>query len=123
MSDAGLKPVLVYHNLSPAELYEKASGGGTAGQRLGSGEAEAPATAAPEFTAPASLLPPAIPTPCHVTTAKQALEFEPTSHIVAGGALATLSGAKTGRTWVAAGRVHSCCGCKMFGADGSLSSL
>lgn len=25
MSDAGLKPVVVYHNLSPAELYEKAS--------------------------------------------------------------------------------------------------
>lgn len=23
MSDAGLKPLVVYHNLSPAELYEK----------------------------------------------------------------------------------------------------
>lgn len=23
MSDAGLKPLIVYHNLSPAELYEK----------------------------------------------------------------------------------------------------
>ncbi len=23
MSDAGLKPTVVYHNLSPAELYEK----------------------------------------------------------------------------------------------------
>ena len=42
----------------------------------------------------------------------QALQFEPTSHIVAGGALATLSGAKTGRTWVAtlvAAGVCSCC--------------
>ena len=42
----------------------------------------------------------------------QALQFEPTSHIVAGGALATLSGAKTGRTWVAtlvAVGVCSCC--------------
>lgn len=26
MSDAGLKPVVVYHNLSPAELYEKVGG-------------------------------------------------------------------------------------------------
>lgn len=50
MSDAGLKPVVVYHNLSPAELYEKA------------------------------------------------LQYEPSSHIVAGGALATISGAKTGRS-------------------------
>ncbi|KAI3430582.1 hypothetical protein D9Q98_005175 [Chlorella vulgaris] len=50
MSDAGLKPVVVYHNLSAAELYEKA------------------------------------------------LQFEPSSHIVAGGALATMSGAKTGRS-------------------------
>ena len=24
MSDAGLKPTVVYHNLTPAELYEKA---------------------------------------------------------------------------------------------------
>lgn len=23
MSDAGLKPTIVYHNLTPAELYEK----------------------------------------------------------------------------------------------------
>jgi hypothetical protein len=35
-------------------------------------------------------------------TTMQALQYEPTSHIVAGGALATLSGAKTGRTCVAA---------------------
>lgn len=27
MSDAGLRPVVVYHNLSPAELYEKAGDG------------------------------------------------------------------------------------------------
>ncbi|PSC71338.1 phosphoenolpyruvate carboxykinase [ATP]-like [Micractinium conductrix] len=50
MSDAGLRPVVVYHNLSPAELYEKA------------------------------------------------LQQEPSSHIVERGALATVSGAKTGRT-------------------------
>ncbi|KAL4422882.1 hypothetical protein ABPG75_009079 [Micractinium tetrahymenae] len=50
MSDAGLKPVVVYHNLSPAELYEKA------------------------------------------------LQYEPSTHIVAGGALATVTGAKTGRS-------------------------
>ena len=25
MSDSGLKPTVVYHNLSPAELYEKVS--------------------------------------------------------------------------------------------------
>ncbi|KAI7841208.1 hypothetical protein COHA_005173 [Chlorella ohadii] len=50
MSDAGLRPVVVYHNLSTAELYEKA------------------------------------------------LHYEPSSHIVAGGALATISGAKTGRS-------------------------
>lgn len=50
ISDRGLKPTVVYHNLSPAELYEKA------------------------------------------------LLYEPGTHIVANGALATLSGAKTGRT-------------------------
>jgi phosphoenolpyruvate carboxykinase (ATP) len=50
MSDAGLKPTVVYHNLSPAVLYEKA------------------------------------------------LAYEPGSHLVSSGALATLSGAKTGRT-------------------------
>jgi phosphoenolpyruvate carboxykinase (ATP) len=50
MSDAGLKPTVVYHNLTPAELYEKA------------------------------------------------LLYEPGSHLVSSGALATLSGAKTGRT-------------------------
>jgi len=49
MSDAGLKPTVVYHNLTPAELYEKA------------------------------------------------LQWEPGSHLVSSGALATLSGAKTGR--------------------------
>ncbi|KAK9814537.1 hypothetical protein WJX72_007563 [[Myrmecia] bisecta] len=50
ISDAGLKPTVVYHNLTPAELYEKA------------------------------------------------LLFEPGTHITASGALATLSGAKTGRS-------------------------
>ncbi|KFM29076.1 Phosphoenolpyruvate carboxykinase [ATP] 1 [Auxenochlorella protothecoides] len=50
VSDTGLKPVVVYHNLTPAELYEKA------------------------------------------------LAHEPSTHIVASGALATLSGAKTGRS-------------------------
>lgn len=50
VSDSGLKPVVVYHNLTPAELYEKA------------------------------------------------LQYEPSSHIVSNGALATLSGAKTGRS-------------------------
>ncbi|BDA49194.1 Phosphoenolpyruvate carboxykinase (ATP) [Coccomyxa sp. Obi] len=50
MSDAGLKPTVVHHNLTPAELYE------------------------------------------------QALQYEGGTHIVACGALATLSGAKTGRS-------------------------
>lgn len=50
MSDVGLKPVVVYHNLSVAEYYE------------------------------------------------HALKYEPSTHIVATGALATLSGAKTGRS-------------------------
>jgi phosphoenolpyruvate carboxykinase (ATP) len=50
MSDAGLKPTVVYHNLTPAELYEKA------------------------------------------------LLYEPGTHLTANGALATLSGAKTGRS-------------------------
>ncbi|GAB4822462.1 hypothetical protein N2152v2_009508 [Parachlorella kessleri] len=50
MSDIGLKPVIVYHNLSVAEYYE------------------------------------------------HALKYEPSTHIVATGALATLSGAKTGRS-------------------------
>lgn len=50
MSDAGLRPVIVYHNLSTAELYEKA------------------------------------------------LAHEKGTHIVSSGALATLSGAKTGRS-------------------------
>ncbi|KAI3429628.1 hypothetical protein D9Q98_005714 [Chlorella vulgaris] len=50
MGDIGLKPVVVYHNLSVPELYE------------------------------------------------HALKYEPSSHIVASGALATLSGAKTGRS-------------------------
>jgi phosphoenolpyruvate carboxykinase (ATP) len=50
MSDAGLKPTVVYHNLTPAELYE------------------------------------------------QALKYEPGTHIMASGALAALSGAKTGRS-------------------------
>ncbi|GMH35918.1 hypothetical protein BSKO_03786 [Bryopsis sp. KO-2023] len=49
-SDGGLKPTTVYHNLSPAELYEKA------------------------------------------------LANEPGTHIVSSGALATMSGAKTGRS-------------------------
>lgn len=49
VSDAGLKPSVAYHNLSPAELYEKA------------------------------------------------LLYEPGTHMVSSGALATLSGAKTGR--------------------------
>mmetsp|Transcript_2691 Transcript_2691/g.7619 ORF Transcript_2691/g.7619 Transcript_2691/m.7619 type:complete len:640 (+) Transcript_2691:224-2143(+) len=49
-ADDGLKPTCVYHNLSPAELYEKA------------------------------------------------LKFERGTHIVNSGALATLSGAKTGRS-------------------------
>eukprot|EP00887_Chlorella_sp_A99_P003914 scaffold11.g3914.t1 len=48
--DIGLKPVIVYHNLAPAELYE------------------------------------------------HALKYEPSTHITATGALATLSGAKTGRS-------------------------
>lgn len=50
MSDAGLKPMVVFHNLSPAELYEKA------------------------------------------------MQYEPSTHIVAQGALATVTGAKTGRS-------------------------
>ena len=50
MSDAGLKPVIVYHNLSPAELYEKA------------------------------------------------ITHEKGSHVTSSGALATLSGANTGRS-------------------------
>ena len=50
MSDAGLKPTVVYHNLTPAELYEKA------------------------------------------------LKHEPGTHVMASGALAALSGAKTGRS-------------------------
>ncbi|EIE24776.1 hypothetical protein COCSUDRAFT_53066 [Coccomyxa subellipsoidea C-169] len=50
MSDAGLKPTVVHHNLTPAELYE------------------------------------------------QALQYEAGTNIVASGALATLSGAKTGRS-------------------------
>eukprot|EP00891_Asterochloris_glomerata_P009727 jgi/Astpho2/9727/Aster-03708 len=50
MSDAGLKPTIVYHNLTPAELYEKA------------------------------------------------LMYEAGTHITDQGALATLSGAKTGRS-------------------------
>jgi len=49
-SDAGLKPTTVFHNLSPAELYEKA------------------------------------------------LQYDRGAHIVASGALATMSGAKTGRS-------------------------
>lgn len=49
-SDVGLNPVTVFHNLSPAELYEKG------------------------------------------------LEHEPGTHIVSTGALATMSGAKTGRS-------------------------
>lgn len=49
-TDAGLKPTCVFHNLSVAELYEKA------------------------------------------------LAHEPGTHIVSSGALATLSGAKTGRS-------------------------
>ena len=48
--DIGLKPVIVYHNLSVPELYE------------------------------------------------HALKYEPSTHIVHAGALATLSGAKTGRS-------------------------
>ena len=50
VSDCGLKPVVVYHNLSPAEYYE------------------------------------------------HALQYERGTHIVSNGALATLSGAKTGRS-------------------------
>lgn len=50
MSDIGLKPVVVFHNLAVAELYE------------------------------------------------HSLKYEPTSHIISTGALATLSGAKTGRS-------------------------
>lgn len=50
MGDIGLKPVIVYHNLAPAELYE------------------------------------------------HALKYEPSTHITSTGALATLSGAKTGRS-------------------------
>lgn len=50
MSDSGLKPTVVYHNLTPAELYEKA------------------------------------------------LQHEPGTSITSAGALATLSGAKTGRS-------------------------
>ncbi|KAL4443900.1 hypothetical protein ABPG75_011637 [Micractinium tetrahymenae] len=50
MGDIGLKPVVVYHNLSVPELYE------------------------------------------------HALKYEPSTHIVASGAIATLSGAKTGRS-------------------------
>ncbi|GAB4822262.1 hypothetical protein N2152v2_009308 [Parachlorella kessleri] len=50
LSDVGLKPTVVFHNLTPAELYEKA------------------------------------------------LQYDPGTHVVASGALATLSGAKTGRS-------------------------
>ncbi|KAK9808189.1 hypothetical protein WJX73_006738 [Symbiochloris irregularis] len=50
MSDSGLKGTTVYHNATPAELYEKA------------------------------------------------MTFEPGTHLVSSGALATLSGAKTGRS-------------------------
>ncbi|CAD7703599.1 unnamed protein product [Ostreobium quekettii] len=49
-SDAGLKPTTVFHNLSPAELYEKA------------------------------------------------LQFDRSAHVVSSGALAVISGAKTGRS-------------------------
>jgi hypothetical protein len=112
MSDAGLKPTVVYHNLAPAELYEKvptwhprmrlhhmrlhgrlppprscASASGVSCRKctpwMGSHHPY-PVTNLP-------CLVPWLPVP-------QALQYEPSSHIVAGGALAAISGAKTGRS-------------------------
>lgn len=99
MSDAGLKPVIVYHNLSPAELYEKVRGEGVRGaggmwateQAAACGRGRRPMG---PHARPATLLLHRAPLP---RAAPQALQYEPSSHIVAGGALATISGAKTGR--------------------------
>lgn len=83
MSDAGLKPTIVYHNLSPAELYEKVGWAGTLGAGASWG-AQVRGTRRRPTLYPALCVP-------------QALQYEPSSHIVTGGALATISGAKTGR--------------------------
>lgn len=107
MSDAGLKPVVVYHNLSPAELYEKASCKQSAQpsrwcrERAWQSRAftlwscnsrsAVQGQAAHHRSSICSANSPAAP------ALLQALQYEPSSHIVAGGALATISGAKTGR--------------------------
>lgn len=74
MSDSGLKPTVVYHNLTPAELYEKVCFHSTAWSAPCSREAES----------------------CALSV--QALQHEPGTSITSAGALATLSGAKTGRS-------------------------
>lgn len=86
MSDAGLKPTVVYHNLTPAELYEKV------GCKL----------ACNLYYLVPSLYRPfgkAVTDVCSQVFAAiriyfQALQYEPGSHLVSSGALATLSGQK-----------------------------
>ncbi len=142
MSDAGLKPTVVYHNLTPAELYEKVRlkcfvflflpppppvrrrsrcgtqcslhpilGISAAGAMIfllawfGSMRRQRSArkplkhrTFASKYSVESLLL-----SAWHLVRhdgcpRAQALLYEPGSHLVSSGALATLSGAKTGRT-------------------------
>ena len=125
MSDAGLKPTVVYHNLSPAVLYEKVRAAsqpvsvlctlisdavrvrawGCTACSLGSPLGRAASMAASHLRVCRCT--------CHwsrpvrhrfaqwtalQSCSLQALAYEPGSHLVSSGALATLSGAKTGRT-------------------------
>jgi Phosphoenolpyruvate carboxykinase len=130
MSDAGLKPTVVYHNLSPAVLYEKVRTAhqtgsvvwdplsNAAGERAWGCTVRSPGHAPPGVGL--AYLPPILcwgglpqlsqvdlhSSVCVIHPAAlyyalcplQALAYEPGSHLVSSGALATLSGAKTGRT-------------------------
>lgn len=115
MSDSGLKPTVVYHNLSPAELYEKVRRPKPCPQALPLSTSQS--CIKNRFRLPkafymlavrpwlhwlraavAAILQrhPAPEVPCAnwgLCCGLQALMYEPGSHLVSSGALATLSGA------------------------------
>jgi phosphoenolpyruvate carboxykinase (ATP) len=95
MSDVGLKPVVVLHNLNPGELYEHVSYYYYYSAWF--------LLTTPFFEPYAELLTICCNHCLHIiyqltSLAAQALKYEPSTHIVSSGALATLSGARTGRS-------------------------
>ena len=118
MGDIGLKPVVVYHNLRCWEGGLHSAQSSLLHTHLPQGQGRAPCSQArmclPSAVAGSAWLGSRAPSPrrlspcfaaslpphlCSVPELyEHALKYEPSTHIVGAGALATLSGAKTGRS-------------------------